>query len=100
MVGGSLALALQLLFLGSWISRRKQKKLGILMHKPNISDLDSLSELFETGKVKPCIDKCFSLSEVPDAFRYYGSGHTKGKVIITTGISENKARQQSNKCKQ
>ena len=83
MVGGSIALALQLLFLGSWISRKERKRLGILMHKPNTSDLDFLSKLFEEGKVKPFTDKCYTLSEVPEAFRYYGEGHTKGKIVIT-----------------
>ncbi|UCF29672.1 MAG: zinc-binding dehydrogenase, partial [Chloroflexota bacterium] len=45
--------------------------------------LQDLKELLETGKIKPVIDRSYTLSEVPEALRYYGKGHTRGKVIIT-----------------
>jgi len=45
-----------------------------------------LKELLETGKVVPVIDRRYSLGEVPDALRYFGEGHAKGKVVITVGI--------------
>ena len=57
--------------------------MGILMHKPNKADLNNLTELFEAGKVLPVIDKRFKLSEVPEAFRYFGEGLARGKVVIT-----------------
>jgi NADPH:quinone reductase-like Zn-dependent oxidoreductase len=52
------------------------------MHKQN-KDLDFFIQLFEAGKVKPVIDKRYPLSEVPEAFRYFGKGHARGKVVIT-----------------
>ena len=82
-IGGSIALMLKVVFLGSWIARSERKKLGILAHKVSIRDLDYLSELFEAGKVKPIVDKCYPLSEVAEAFRYFGKGHFKGKVVIS-----------------
>ncbi len=57
-------------------------KIGILAHEPN-KDLAFLNELFEAGKVVPVIDRCFSLSEAPEALRYFGEGHLQGKVVIT-----------------
>ncbi len=45
--------------------------------------LDLLKELFEAGKVKPVIDRCFALSEVSDAFCYFAEGRFKGKIVIT-----------------
>jgi NADPH:quinone reductase-like Zn-dependent oxidoreductase len=42
-----------------------------------------LKELLETGKIVPVIDKRYTLSEVADALRYFGEGHSKGKVAIT-----------------
>jgi len=31
----------------------------------------------------PVIDKRYSLSEVPEALRYFGEGHARGKIVIT-----------------
>jgi NADPH:quinone reductase-like Zn-dependent oxidoreductase len=42
-----------------------------------------MKELFEAGKVAPVIDRRYPLSEVPEALRYFGKGHAKGKVVIT-----------------
>jgi len=44
-----------------------------------------MKELIESGKVKPVIDRCYPLSEVPDAIRYLEEGHAQGKVVITIG---------------
>lgn len=82
MVGGSGRLINQLLFLWPWFSMFENKKMGLLMHKPN-KGLAFMKELFETGKVFPVIDRCFPLSEVADAFRYYSEGQVQGKIIIT-----------------
>jgi NADPH:quinone reductase-like Zn-dependent oxidoreductase len=83
-VGGSTAAIFQALFLGPLISMTGSKKMGVVMGKPNKKeDLVFLKELFEAGKVVPVIDRCYPLSEVPEAFRYLGEGHTQGKVVIT-----------------
>jgi NADPH:quinone reductase-like Zn-dependent oxidoreductase len=42
-----------------------------------------MKELFEAGKVVPVIDGPYKLSEVPKAFRHFGEGRHKGKVVIT-----------------
>ncbi|MBV9958261.1 MAG: NAD(P)-dependent alcohol dehydrogenase [Acidobacteria bacterium] len=51
-------------------------------------DLQTLSELMEAGKMSPVIDRLYRLSQVPDAMRYLGQWHARGKVIIT--VEENK----------
>lgn len=35
------------------------------------------------AKVVPVIDKCYPLSEVPEAIRYLEEEHARGKVVIT-----------------
>jgi NADPH:quinone reductase-like Zn-dependent oxidoreductase len=49
----------------------------------NAADLVVLKDLIEAGKVKPLIDRAFSLADVPEAMRYLreGSGR-KGKIVI------------------
>ena len=81
--GGSWARVFQAMFLGPLISMAGSNKMGILMHKPNTSDLGFMKELFEAGKVVPVIDRHYPLSGVPEALRYFGEGHAKGKVVIT-----------------
>jgi NADPH:quinone reductase-like Zn-dependent oxidoreductase len=82
MTGGSWAQMFQALLIGPWLSMSGSRKLGGMTVKPN-RDLVFMKELIEAGKVKPVIDRCYPLAETADAFRYYGEGHTKGKVVIT-----------------
>jgi NADPH:quinone reductase-like Zn-dependent oxidoreductase len=63
--------------------------MGSMLGRPNQKDYTFLIELFETGKVVPVIDRCYPLSEVPKALRYYGEGNARGKVVITV---ENNSR--------
>jgi NADPH:quinone reductase-like Zn-dependent oxidoreductase len=56
--------------------------------KPN-KDLAFMKELIEAGKVKPVIDRRYTLSEVAEALRYYGEGHARGKVVITVEQNNN-----------
>jgi NADPH:quinone reductase-like Zn-dependent oxidoreductase len=46
-------------------------------------DLAYLGQLLEAGKLKPVIDRRYELSRVPDALRYLGEGHARGKIVIT-----------------
>ncbi|MFC2125011.1 NAD(P)-dependent alcohol dehydrogenase [Bacteroidota bacterium] len=82
MVGGTISSIFQVMILGPMISKKRGKKLGVLMHKPN-KDLSYIIALFEAGKVIPVIDKCYPLSEVPEAIQRLGEGKSMGKIIIT-----------------
>jgi len=75
---------LQVVSLGSWVSRRGRKKIGLMgTAKPNQKDLVFLRELIEAGKVFPVIDRTYPLSEVPKAIGYLENGHARGKVLIS-----------------
>ena len=74
----------QPMLLGSLVSRSGGKKLlSMGIAKIVKEDLAILQELLETGKVVPVIDKCYPLSEVPEAIRYVEDVHAQGKVVIT-----------------
>ncbi len=80
-VGGKTSRILQLVFLRLHSGNKKMHMVGYKANKDNAY----LKELFEAGKLKFVIDKCFSLEETADAFRYFGEGNFKGKVVITVG---------------
>ncbi|RFU68433.1 NAD(P)-dependent alcohol dehydrogenase [Bacillus sp. V59.32b] len=82
-VGGSGAGMFQTMVLGPLISMTGSKKMGNMLQRSNQKDLNYIKELIEDGKVQPVIDRCYKLSEVPEAFRYFEEGHAQGKVIIT-----------------
>jgi NADPH:quinone reductase-like Zn-dependent oxidoreductase len=83
MTGGSLAQLFEVMLQGPRRSKRDGQQMRALTLKPNPKDMPLLKELLETGKVVPVIDKRYTLSEVPDALRYFGEGHSKGKLAIT-----------------
>jgi len=86
-VGGSVSLLVKLA-LKSLFSKNAQKKMGILVHKPNQQDLKRLQELLENQKLRPIVDKSFALEKTQEAFTYYGKNLAKGKVVIQMGLSE------------
>lgn len=83
LVGGSVATLFQILLLGPWIKRTTGKDLRLLAVQRNQKDLVAITELCETGKIVPVIDRRYPLSEVPAALRYLGEGRAKGKIVIT-----------------
>ena len=78
-----MAQTFQAMLMGSWMSRTGGKKMGGVTGRPNQKDLAFMKGLLEAGQVIPIIDKRYSLNEVPEALRYFGEGHARGKVVIT-----------------
>jgi NADPH:quinone reductase-like Zn-dependent oxidoreductase len=46
-------------------------------------DLVELSELIKTGKLKPVIERSYTLDDAPEALRHLDAGHARGKLIVT-----------------
>ncbi len=85
MIGGSRSAIFQAAFIGPLYSRDGEKHLGLnLWGKPfNKNDMDFLVDLFEAGSVKPVIERCYQLSEVPEALKRLEDGLVLGKVVIS-----------------
>jgi NADPH:quinone reductase-like Zn-dependent oxidoreductase len=82
-VGGTLPQIFQSILLGPLVSRIGGKTMGFMgIAKTNQEDLVYMGELLGTDKVLPVIEKCYPLSEVPEAIRYLAKGHARGKVVI------------------
>ena len=60
-----------------------KRKMRSMLAKVDKDDLEFLSQLLESGQVRPVIDRTYSLNDVADALRHQGEGHAQGKTIIT-----------------
>jgi NADPH:quinone reductase-like Zn-dependent oxidoreductase len=59
------------------------QRLGRFVVAQKHDDLIALKELIEAGKVMPVIDRTYPLSETAAAINYVGTGHARGKVVIS-----------------
>ncbi|GIH08068.1 NADPH:quinone reductase [Rhizocola hellebori] len=60
-----------------------RQKLQPLIAKPSAANLNALTELFQTGKVTPVIDRTYPLSQTADALRRFEAGAARGKLVVT-----------------
>ena len=74
----------QAMLLGPLLSKRSGRKLGFMgIAQVTHEDLAYLAELLQAGTIVPVIDKCYSLANTAEAFRYLEHEHAQGKVVIT-----------------
>ena len=59
------------------------QRLTSILNKEHYSGLDRLAKLAATGDVAPCIERSYSLAEVPDAVRRLEAGNVRGQIVIT-----------------
>ncbi len=78
-VGGNSFYILQAVSLGKLSRKCRMHLLPYVANK----DSDYLVELYQAGKLKPVIDRCFPLEKTAEAFRYFGEGRCTGKVVVT-----------------
>lgn len=82
-----LPLVFQLVIKGlSFKIRKAAKNLGVrysfLLVRPDGSQLQKITELIESGAIKPQVDTVYAFEEIQKALDHVESGRSKGKVII------------------
>jgi NADPH:quinone reductase-like Zn-dependent oxidoreductase len=65
------------------LSARGRGKIVLLTAHQTQQDLAVLKEMLESGKIKPAIDRLYTLAEVPEALQYLGQGHAQGRIVVT-----------------
>jgi NADPH:quinone reductase-like Zn-dependent oxidoreductase len=80
-VGGSAATLVQVLLIGPLLGRAEGKRLRLLAVRLGAEGLAPLVALCQAGAIATVIDRRYRLSEVPEALRYLGEGHAKGKLV-------------------
>jgi NADPH:quinone reductase-like Zn-dependent oxidoreductase len=58
------------------------QRLTTFICSENTQDLRALTELIESGQVRPVIDRTYPLSQVSQAIQYLRDGHAQGKVVV------------------
>ena len=65
------------------LSSFTDQKFALYGIKTSNQDLIILSDLVETGKLRPVIERTYQLSDASEALRYLGEGHARGKLVVT-----------------
>jgi NADPH:quinone reductase-like Zn-dependent oxidoreductase len=84
-VGGSVRTLLQVLTIGPFLGRGGGQRLRLLVVRTGVRHLAPMVELLQAGTITTVIDRRYRLDEVPEALRYLGEGHAKGKVVVNVG---------------
>ena len=70
---------------GVLLSPFLKQRLVLLVAKERASDYERLTDLIESGRVAPSLDRTYPLEEAPHAMQQLETGQVRGKVAITSG---------------
>lgn len=82
LVGGSVIRLFQTMLLGSLRSRKGGQQYKTFILQSKLANLQYIKELVEAGKLRPMIERCYPLAQLPDALRHLEAGQAKGKAVI------------------
>lgn len=81
--GGDVGTIMQATLFGPAVSLARGVTVRGLVARPCREDLLFVGQLLDSGAIVPVIERCYPLGELPEAMRYLGSGHARGKIVIT-----------------
>ena len=81
-VGGSVPALLRVITVGALAGRLTGRRLGILVVRQGPAGFEPLAQRCVAGEVRICVDRTFTLDEVPEALAHVGEGRALGKVVV------------------
>ena len=85
MCGGENRQLFEVMIFGGFYSKKGGQQFHPVIAKYSKNDLEAIKKLVEAGKVKPVIDRTYSLRDVAKAMAYLEEGHARGKIVLTIG---------------
>jgi NADPH:quinone reductase-like Zn-dependent oxidoreductase len=82
MAGGLVRQLFEGMILGKVLSKTSDKKVEPFLAKLTREDMGVLKDLAEADKITPFVEKVYPFSESVQAFRHFGEGHARGKIVI------------------
>ena len=64
------------------LSALRREHLAPFLAEPTSEDFEFLTSLIEADKVRPIIDKVYSMNQIREAFWYLEKEHAQGKVVV------------------
>jgi NADPH:quinone reductase-like Zn-dependent oxidoreductase len=62
---------------------RASQRIVFFIAKFEREDFLLMNQWFGSGKVKPFVEKIYPLKKITDAMHHLGTGHAKGKIVVT-----------------
>lgn len=89
LAGGGMRQLFRTILLGPLKSKPGGKTYKVFTAHTDLADLELLAAMVLDGRIKSPVDRCYPLAEAPEAMRYLGEGHARGKVVVVvTGEDE------------
>ncbi len=63
--------------------KEKSANYKLTWMQPNGEQLDAITTMVESEKIKPVIDKVYSFENSIEAYLYLATGRVKGKVVVS-----------------
>ena len=82
-----LTLVLYLVKLHLWPLLKKGIRSRHVIKQCNGQQLQTITDLVESGAIRPVIDRILPISEIQEAHRHSASHHAKGKIVMTVSKS-------------
>ncbi len=65
-----------------WRARQHKVRYSYLFREPIGADLENISQLVESGVLKPVIDRVLPFDQIKEALDHVEAGHARGKVVV------------------